>query len=401
MDPQKALNLLMALKQLKDLMDLSDEELRTKERRVWINPTLAKRKTDNIEARLLADVLWEETGYRNYSPLNIDDFERIHEMVYPKIKKQDTVMRVAITARIRLAITLRYLATGDSLRALEVISHISRKTMSQFLPEVLRAIIECLQSKYLKLPSTKSEWLEVANEFEHLWQFPHTLGAIDGKHIRIKTTGQSTPEYFNNKGYCSIVLFALVDAHSKFLYVDVSKGGRDFDDAVFKNSTLNKWLKEEKLKVPADKELKGQLVKTPYYFIGDDIFVLERHVMKPYNSNSSLLNSQQVFNERLRHAMTSVDIAFSKLAARFRILCRPIEVSIDTCGSLVKACCLLHNYLSKDLTEPYPFEITTAELPETMSSLPPQCHERVKNSKEVRENIRKYLLTEEGAFNDE
>ncbi|XP_037809200.1 uncharacterized protein LOC119601967 [Lucilia sericata] len=95
-------------------------------------------------------------------------------------------MRVAITARIRLAITLRYLATGDSLRALEVISHISRKTMSQFLPEVLRAIIECLQSKYLKLPSTKSEWLEVANEFEHLWQFPHTLGAIDGKHIRIK-----------------------------------------------------------------------------------------------------------------------------------------------------------------------------------------------------------------------
>ncbi|XP_046812098.1 putative nuclease HARBI1 [Lucilia cuprina] len=309
-------------------------------------------------------------------------------------------MRVAITSRIRLAITLRYLGTGDSLRALEVNSHISRKTMSKFLPEVLSAIIECLESKYLKLPSTKNEWLEVANDFEELWQFPHTLGAIDGKHIRIKTTGQSTPEYFNNKGYCSIVLFALVDAHSKFLYVDISKGGRDFDDAVFKNSTLNEWLKKEKLKVPADRELKGQLVKTPYYFIADDIFNFERHVMKAYNSNINLLNSQQVFNERLRHALTSVEIAFSKLAARFGILCRPIEVSLDTCDSLVRACCILHNYLSKDLTEPYSFEITTKELPETMSSLPPQCHERVKNAKEVRENIRKYLLTEEGAFND-
>lgn len=60
-------------------------------------------------------------------------------------------MRYAITARVRLAITLRYIATGDSYRSLEFLSHISRKTISKFVPEVLNAIVDALQCEYLKV----------------------------------------------------------------------------------------------------------------------------------------------------------------------------------------------------------------------------------------------------------
>lgn len=50
--------------------------------------------------------------------------------VEPKIMKQDTNMRDAISPRLKLATTLRYLATGDSYRSLEYLMRISRSTMS-------------------------------------------------------------------------------------------------------------------------------------------------------------------------------------------------------------------------------------------------------------------------------
>ena len=32
---------------------------------------------------------------------------------------------------------------------------------------------------------TKEDWIAIANDFENIWNLPHVIGAIDGKHIRI------------------------------------------------------------------------------------------------------------------------------------------------------------------------------------------------------------------------
>ena len=32
----------------------------------------------------------------------------------------------------------------------------------------------------------EEEWRRIADDFEQLWDIPHTLGAIDGKHIRME-----------------------------------------------------------------------------------------------------------------------------------------------------------------------------------------------------------------------
>lgn len=117
-----------------------------------------------------------------------------------------------------------------------------------------------------------------------MWQFPHTLGAIDGKHIRIKAPPNSGSDFFNYKGFFSIVLLAVVNANGKFIYVDVGGNGRASDVVVFKNSTLHKAMKEGKLLLPSDKPLPGQVAKTSHYFIGDDIFGLDRHMLKAYKT---------------------------------------------------------------------------------------------------------------------
>ncbi|CAH2005763.1 unnamed protein product [Acanthoscelides obtectus] len=40
-----------------------------------------------------------------------------------------------------------------------------------------------------KVPSTTEEWLQISAEFERKWQFPHTIGAIDGYADSLSASG--------------------------------------------------------------------------------------------------------------------------------------------------------------------------------------------------------------------
>ena len=52
------------------------------------------------------------------------------------IQRQDTIMRAAISPRERLAVTLRYLATGETFSSLESQFRISRTAISKIVSEV-------------------------------------------------------------------------------------------------------------------------------------------------------------------------------------------------------------------------------------------------------------------------
>lgn len=78
----------------------------------------------------------------------------------------------------------------------------------------------------MQTPSTEEEWLAVSNEFEIKWNFPHVIGAMDGKHVTLQRPINISTDYDNYKNFPSIVLFALVDANYKFLFVNVGSKGR-------------------------------------------------------------------------------------------------------------------------------------------------------------------------------
>ena len=104
----------------------------------------------------------------------------------PKIAKQDTQLRNAIPARLRLQATLCYLSGPASFSVLEDIFRIPKATLSKMIPSVCEAIWDELNGECISLPQTQDGWLAKAKEFKDNWQYPYALAALDGKHVQVQ-----------------------------------------------------------------------------------------------------------------------------------------------------------------------------------------------------------------------
>ena len=109
----------------------------------------------------------------------------------------------------------------------------------------------------------------------------HTCGALNGKHIAYKCPPKSDSQYFNYKGFYSVVLMALVDADYKFIWVDLGSTGSASDVQICNNSEFKELAEDETIRFSAPDPLPNDYQDVPYFFIGDDAFVPRETMMKP------------------------------------------------------------------------------------------------------------------------
>ncbi|CAG4974181.1 unnamed protein product [Colias eurytheme] len=315
------------------------------ERKCWVKPWLEKRMAQGAFENLLKELTMEDQhGFFNFIRMNTTSFEFLLEKVAPKIKKKDTHFRQAISPAEKLMVTLRFLATGDSYQSLMYLFRISASTISLFIPEVCLAIYTALK-QYIKVPTTTEEWLKIAEGYEIIWQFPHCIGAIDGKHIIIKAPGHSGSTYFNYKGSHSVVLMIVVDANYRIIYMNCGNIGRISDGGVFHNTALYAALESGNLSLPPPRPLQGRQVDVPYVLVADDAFALSKYLMKPYPYSNQPID-KRVYNYCLSRARRMVESVFSIMASRFRILRKPIELCPEKVQSVVSTIAALHNFLT-------------------------------------------------------
>lgn len=98
---------------------------------------------------------------------------------------------------------------------------IGLSTAHSIVKETCEIISNVLNTEYLN-PPTLNKWKNISTGFWQNWNFPSTIGAMDGKHIQIQAPPKSGSSYFNYKRFLAWYLWLYVMNHEyKFTLVDV------------------------------------------------------------------------------------------------------------------------------------------------------------------------------------
>lgn len=284
-------------------------------------------------------------SFQNFMRMPVAMYDEVVTRLTPRLTKETTNYRENLEPGLKVAVTLRHLASGAKYRDMQYGWRVPHNTISVVVREVCQAIIEEYLDELLTFPTTAQAWRDIADQWFRRWNFPHTMGAIDGKHVACKAPPNSGSEYYNYKGFFSIILFAMVDSDYKFMWADVSAKGVESDAQIYNDSELKEGLEQNNiLGWPRPDPLPRDNEDVPYFIVGDDAFSLRTYLMKPY-SLKHLKREERVFNYRLSRARRVVENTFGILANRFRVLLTTMEHHPENVRTIIKACVLLHNLM--------------------------------------------------------
>ncbi|XP_065305170.1 putative nuclease HARBI1 [Dermacentor albipictus] len=266
-------------------------------------------------------------------------FDKLLSLVYRRLVHPPTHRRPISPAE-RLAVTLRFLATGGSMEDIALSYRMHASTVANVLKETLPAIWDCLRPLVLARPSTL-RGRDIAEEYYDKRDFPNTIGSIDGKHFAIKCPNKSGSDFYNYKGFYSLIVLALADANYRLIMVDMGAQGRYSDASFFKRSLLQAVFEEGALGLPSS------ISKWPPCFVGDAAFPLRTYLMRPYPGRK-LDDRKKVFHYRFSRARRCIENAFGILVSRWRVFLGTVEGAPELLNNMIQAAVCLHNFLKAD-----------------------------------------------------
>ncbi|CAH1998914.1 unnamed protein product [Acanthoscelides obtectus] len=147
----------------------------------WVHPINERREETGLFHTLFEDLRNDEKKFFNYFRMSMASFDELHDKLKNVLRSQNTKMRNCIQPIEMLAVTLRYLVRGCTFTDLHYTYRIGIYTASKIVKEVCKAIWAVLQVESIPSP-TREIWESIASDFETIANFPHCIGAVDGKH---------------------------------------------------------------------------------------------------------------------------------------------------------------------------------------------------------------------------
>ena len=127
-------------------VELQRQQRDRKRRACWVSYFIAKRpKFGAYNSTMTQLEVSKSNEWRNYMRMNKHLFTALLQSINEHISKQDTHLRLAIPPGERLALTLRYLATGESYKSLHYQFRMGTSTTSIIALDVCKAIFTCLK----------------------------------------------------------------------------------------------------------------------------------------------------------------------------------------------------------------------------------------------------------------
>ncbi|KYN22032.1 hypothetical protein ALC57_05574, partial [Trachymyrmex cornetzi] len=157
----------------------------------WVRPifTLHRHFLQGASENLVKEMEFEdETKFRNYFRMDSITLKKLLELIGPLITKQ-SVVREPIPSETRLHITLRYLASGDSMMSISYAFRVAHNTVSKIIAETCNAIWNVLK-EIVFLEDKVKNWQNIA-DFDYFWNYSNCVGCIDGKHVELQVKSTS------------------------------------------------------------------------------------------------------------------------------------------------------------------------------------------------------------------
>ncbi|KAA8593996.1 hypothetical protein FQN60_004830, partial [Etheostoma spectabile] len=191
------------------------------------------------------------------------------------------------------------LATGSEYRTVGHLFRGSVTTMFQCLQEFVAAAEILLVPELICFPD-QEKFAKMAAYTERRWGIPQCVGAIDGSHIPIIAPQEYHCEYFNRKGWHSIILQGVVDGKGLFWNVFVGLPGSIHDARVLRLSQLWELASRGNFFPASTRNIGG--VKAGYYILRDSAYPLQNWLLKPFNDTGRLSAEQQIYNKKICRA---------------------------------------------------------------------------------------------------
>ena len=299
--------------------------------------TWTKRRSQSFFYECISN--WDADEWKRNFRVSRTTFQFLCLELTPYLQKSN-VVRTPLSVEKKVALTLWRLGTNVEYRSLSHLFGVGLSTVCVVVSDVCSAIVEHLAKRYIAVPAGERLKL-VVDGFMSKWGLPQCVGAIDSTHIPIIAPKNNPLDYYNRKGYHSVVLQALVDHEYKFLNVYVGWPGSVHDARVLMNSGLYSKCDSGAFPPNWPKVINGTSI--PLFIIGDPAYPLTSWLIKPFSDCGRLTAKQQGFNYHVSCACCVVENAFGRLKGRWHSLMKRNDTDIRFLPTLATACCVLHN----------------------------------------------------------
>lgn len=283
-----------------------------------------QREIKNISPELIQGII-------NISPRH---FKILANLFNSKLLKYSP--RPSFSPEHRLAITLLYMARGCERKILAKEYNLGASTVNNIVNETCEVICKALISYLPDL--SEIDWKSVAEGFQNKWDIPNCVGVINGKLFKIRT------HHSDSELIKGVAVIASCDSRYCFTTIDLANYGRKNEIYNFPPGSFCSQLTNNTLHLPDGVPLTDTKYSFPYYFIGDEKFPLNKHLMTPYTGPMSTME-REYFNDRLTWTFKCAENAFGILTSRWQILTGILRCGAANVKNTLMAAILLHNYL--------------------------------------------------------
>ena len=116
-----------------ELLEILLEERRRRVRKLWVRDWMRNRSLGASVTILRELYIHDPQEYKAVMRITPNQFDELLCLIAPRIQRSDTMMREAVPGRVKLEITLSFIASATNYRMLSIFFRISKASISNSL----------------------------------------------------------------------------------------------------------------------------------------------------------------------------------------------------------------------------------------------------------------------------